>query len=279
MKSSKQKAVETAEFFRRCIHKQPKIGLLTGTGLGTSVEPLEISSSFEYKDIPYFPVSTVGGHKGKLLFGGMAGREIIAMQGRFHLYEGYSSREVSFPVRVMQELGVKILIISNASGGLNLSFNVRDIMIISDHINLTGFNPLIGQNEENWGIRFPDMIQAYDKKLIESVESIGKDIGVVLKRGVYVGLTGPSLETPAEMRFLRAIGADAVGFSTIPEVIASVHGGMRVLGLSVVTNIQNPDQPQRVPLEAVIEAAKTVAPILGRIIKKVVENIDESELC
>jgi purine-nucleoside phosphorylase len=273
MKNDKHKAVETAQFIESYIKNPPQIGLMTGTGLGASTEFLDISVSLEYKDIPNFPTSTVESHYGRLLFGDMCGKQIMAMQGRFHLYEGYSPLEVTFPIRVMQELGVKMLILSNAAGGLNRKFTAGDIMIIIDHINLTGSNPLIGRNEESWGIRFPDMIEAYDKELVELAETAGRDEGIPLQKGVYVGLKGPSLETRAEVRFLRTIGADAVGFSTIQEVIAAVHAGIKVLGLSTITNINDPDNPMPTTVEKVIAVADKAAPRLEAIIKNVVAKI------
>ncbi|MGD8982154.1 MAG: purine-nucleoside phosphorylase [Desulfobacterales bacterium] len=273
MKTDKNKAYETAQFLKSSIKKPPKIALMAGTGLGASTEFFGISASFEYEDLPYFPTSTVESHYGRLLFGDMCGEQIMAMQGRFHLYEGYSPLEVTFPVRVMQELGVKVLILSNAAGGLNSHFITGDIMIITDHINLTGSNPLIGPNEESWGIRFPDMIQAYDKELMELAESAGIDEGISLQKGVYVGLKGPSLETRAEVHFLRTIGADAVGFSTIQEVIAAVHAGIKVLGLSTITNINDPDNPMPTTIDKVIAVADKAAPRLEAIIKNVVAKI------
>jgi purine-nucleoside phosphorylase len=273
MKNDKQKAVETAQFLKSYIKKPPKIALMTGTGLGASTEFLSISKSFTYEDLPHFPTSTVEGHYGRLLFGDVFGEQIMAMQGRFHLYEGYSPLEVTFPIRVMQELGVKVLILSNAAGGLNPHFIAGNIMIITDHINLTGSNPLIGPNEESWGIRFPDMIKAYDKELVELAETAGRDEGIPLQKGVYVGLKGPSLETRAEVRFLRAIGADAVGFSTVQEVVAAVHAGIKVLGLSTITNINDPDNPMPTTVEKIIAVADKAAPRLEAIIKKVVDRI------
>jgi purine-nucleoside phosphorylase len=273
MKNYKYKAVETAQFLKSYIKKSPKIGLITGTGLGASTKFLDLSVSFEYKDIPHFPTPTVESHYGRLLFGDMCGEQIMALQGRFHLYEGYSPLEVTFPIRVMQELGVKVLILSNAAGGLNPEFIAGDIMIITDHINLTGSNPLIGPNEERWGIRFPDMIEAYDKELVELAETAGRDEAIQLQKGVYVGLKGPSLETRAEVRFLRTIGADAVGFSTVQEVIAAVHAGIKVLGLSTITNINDPDNPVPATIEEVIAVAKEAAPRLEAIIKNVVDKI------
>lgn len=273
MKRNKHYVTETAEFLSARIKPHPEIGLLTGTGLGESVEFLNISSSFEYKDIPNFPTATVESHIGRLLFGSMDGKHVIAMQGRLHLYEGYSPLEVTFPIRVMQALGVKILILSNAAGGLNPGFKDGDIMLITDHINLTGANPLVGPNEDSWGLRFPDMIGAYDKTLGAFAENAGKDMGMKLQKGVYAGLKGPSLETPAEVRFLRVIGADAVGFSTVQEVIAAVHAGMKVLGLSTITNINDPDMPVPALVEEIIAVAEATAPQVEAIIRKVVGNI------
>lgn len=273
MKKYKDKVIETAEFLRARIAKRPRIGLMTGTGLGQSAEILNISECVDYKNIPHFPKSTVESHAGRLLFGEMEGKQIIAMQGRFHLYEGYSELEVSFPIRVIQELGVKVLILTNASGGLNPEFNAGDIMIIKDHINLTGSNPLIGPNEDGWGIRFPDMINAYDQKLAAVAEKTGKDGGIPLQKGTYVGLKGPSLETPAEIRFLRTIGADAVGFSTIQEVITAVHAGIKVLGLSIITNIHDPDKPVPATFEQILAVAEKASPRLEMIVRNVVGTI------
>ena len=273
MKNDKPKAVEIAKYLKSYIEKSPKIGLITGTGLGASTKFLDISVSFEYEDIPNFPTSTVESHYGRLLFGDMCGEQIMAMQGRFHLYEGYSPLEVTFPIRVMQELGIKVLILSNAAGGLNPKFTAGDVMIIIDHINLTGSNPLIGSNEESWGIRFPDMVEAYNKKLVELAETAGRDEGIPLQKGVYAGLKGPSLETRAEVRFLRTIGADAVGFSTIQEVIAAVHAGIKVLGLSIITNINDPDNPMQTTVDKVIAVADEAAPRLEAIIKNLIGKI------
>jgi purine-nucleoside phosphorylase len=200
----------------------------------------------------------------------------MAMQGRFHLYEGYSPAEVIFPIRVMQELGVGTLILSNAAGGLNPGFNTGDIMLIRDHINLTGANPLVGPNDDRWGIRFPDMSNAYDNELIAIAEEIAGAAGLALRSGVYAGLKGPSLETPAEIRFLKTIGADAVGLSTVQEVIAAVHGGMRVLGFSTITNVHNPEKPVVATVEEIIEVAKTATPILEKLTRKVVEKLNET---
>jgi purine-nucleoside phosphorylase len=273
MKNYKEKIIQAAEFLGARIAKRPRIGLITGTGLGQTAEFLNKVSAFDYKEIPNFPTSTVESHTGRLLFGHIDGKQIMAMQGRFHLYEGYSPLEVAFPIRVMQELGVKILILSNAAGGLNPEFTAGDIMIIEDHINLTGSNPLIGPNDDSWGIRFPDMIHTYDKSLSALAEKAGEHAGIQLRKGIYVGLKGPSLETPAEVRFLKTIGADAVAFSLIQEVIAAVHAGITVLGLSTITNVHDPDMPVPVTFEEVVAAAQQAIPVLERIIKNVVANI------
>jgi purine-nucleoside phosphorylase len=277
MSSQKQTAIDTARFITEKSGKSPKIAIMTGTGLKDTVSFLNVSHSFDYGQLPHFPVSTVQTHLGQLLIGTYAKKEIMAFQGRFHLYEGYSSKEVAFPIRVMQEIGIKAVILSNASGGLNSTFTAGDIMIISDHINLTGENPLIGNHEKSWGIRFPDMSCAYDQRLLSLAKKIGEDEKLVMQTGVYAGLKGPSLETPAEVRFLSTIGAEAVGFSTVQEVIAAVHGNIRVLGLSIITNVHNPDNPAPSTVEEIIAVAENSAPKLDTIIKKVIEKIDERE--
>jgi purine-nucleoside phosphorylase len=278
MQRYKEKAIETTRFLKAQFNQLPKIGLLTGTGLGEITSFLHVSRSFDYSDLPNFPISTVESHPGRLLAGEMQEISVMALQGRFHLYEGYSPAEVTFPIRVMQELGVKILILSNAAGGLNPNFHTGDIMVIRDHINLTGSNPLTGPNEDSWGVRFPDMTRAYNKKFGKLAKQAGEEANIKMQEGVYVGLRGPSLETPAEIRFLKTIGADAVGFSTALEVIAAVHAGMAVLGLSTITNIHNPDDPNPSSVEEIIAVAQTAAPKLEGILREVVANVDESEL-
>jgi purine-nucleoside phosphorylase len=278
MKTVKQRLAETIDFIKSRIKEAPYIGLLTGTGLGDSAESMAIETTIRYADIPHFPISTVQTHIGRLLSGTMNACPVIAMQGRFHLYEGYRPVEVTFPIRVMQQLGVKILILSNAAGGLNPDFNPGDIMLITDHINLTGTNPLIGPNEDSWGPRFPDMTRAYDEALIAAAESIANESGVKLQKGIYVGLTGPSLETPSEVKFLQTIGAEAVGFSTVHEVIAAVHSGMRVLGFSTITNVHNPENPVPATVEEIIEVAKGTTPLLETIMKGVSRKIYETEI-
>lgn len=278
MERYKQKVVETADYLKSRIKKLPRIGLLTGTGLGESTESIHTIASFEYGDLPHFPISTVEGHHGRLLIGELQNKPVLALQGRFHLYEGYSPLEVTFPIRVLQALGINYLILSNAAGGVNPDFATGDIMIVRDHINLTGSNPLTGPNEDSWGIRFPDMSRAYDADLAKLAADAGKAAGIKLQTGVYAGLKGPSLETPAEIRYLRMIGADAVGFSTVQEVIAAVHAAMKVLGLSTITNVHNPDDPHPSTVAEIIAVAQAAAPNLELIIRKVIENIDDAQL-
>jgi purine-nucleoside phosphorylase len=274
MQTNEEKVrVEAAAAYLRRYVPAADIGIMTGTGLGESIADIAVEAAIEYRDIPHFPVSTVESHYGRLVAGKLHGRTIMAMQGRFHLYEGYSAREVAFPIRVMQATGVRILILINAAGGINLSFVPGDIMLIADHINLTGENPLLGPNVEAWGDRFPDMTGVYDKGLMQLSENAAEAEGFSLKRGVYMGLSGPSLETPAETRYLRRIGGDAVGFSTVMEAIAGVHAGMRILGLSTITNINDPDHPEPASVEAIIRVAGEAAPRHARIIEAVAREL------
>lgn len=256
MENIKAKAAETAGFFRQHIKKIPSVGFITGTGISGLQNELRTSCTFEYSQVPHFPLPTVPSHKGQAIFGNISGHTLMMLQGRFHLYEGYSPVQITFPVRVMQEMGVKILILTNAAGGINLDFSAGDIMIMTDHINLTGKNPLTGPNIESWGVRFPDMIHVYDPELIQKAETAAKKCRLPVHKGVYAGLSGPSLETPAETRFLKTIGADAVGFSTVMESIVGVHAGMKILGLSLITNINNPDKPAATSLESILETAQ-----------------------
>jgi purine-nucleoside phosphorylase len=273
MNNYKYQAVEAAEYLKTRITELPGIGLLTGTGLAEIVENLNIVQVFDYQDIPHFPTPTVESHFGRLLFGCLQNKVVVVMQGRFHLYEGLTPLEITFPLRVMQELGVQTLVVTNAAGGINPGFHIGDLMMITDHINLTGSNPLLGPNEESWGPRFPDMVGAYDKNLIALAEKTAKNSEIDLQKGVYVGLKGPSLETPAEIRFLKTIGADAVGFSTVQEVIVAVHAGMRVLGVSIITNIHNPDAPAPASVSQIIAAARSAAPRLNTLFRNLVETI------
>lgn len=269
MDNERKKVMESAAFLSARLPEAPAAGIVTGTGLGDWAQTVAVTADIAYQEIPHFPLSTVSGHYGRLLCGRLAGRPVAVMQGRFHLYEGYTPREVTFPVRVLQALGTRMLIVTNAAGGLNPQWAAGDLMVISDHINLTGANPLVGPNEDRWGLRFPDMTAAYDPALIRLAEAAGRSHGVRVHGGVYAGLKGPSLETRAEVRFLRTIGADAVGFSTVQEVIAAVHAGMRVLGLSILTNINDPDHPVPATLEEIIEVARAAAPGLNAVITAV----------
>jgi purine-nucleoside phosphorylase len=278
MKDIKQRLAKTSDFIKNRIKDAPYVGLLTGTGLGESAESMTIDTTIRYQDIPFFPLPTVQTHIGRLLAGRINACPVIAMQGRFHLYEGYSPLEVTYPIRVMQQLGVKILILTNASGGLNPEFTAGDIMLITDHINLTGANPLIGPNEDSWGIRFPDMSRAYNPELIAMADRIAGAAGIRLQKGIYAGLTGPSLETPAEVKFLQTIGADAVGFSTVQEVIVAVHSAMRVLALSTITNVHHPERPVPATVEEIIDVAKRAIPPLETILKGVAKDIYETEI-
>jgi purine-nucleoside phosphorylase len=274
MQEQKRMAEEVADFLKRRNVHAPRVGLLTGTGLGDSIDTMKIEAALDYKDIPYFPISTVAGHRGKLAYGRIEDHSVVAMQGRFHLYEGYSPREVTFPVRVMQELGVQVLIVTNAAGGLNPDFQPGDLMCITDHINLTGENPLVGPNEDAWGIRFPDMCAVYDSGLIHRAEKAYGKRSRPIQKGVYTGLKGPSLETPAEVRYLRQIGTDAVGLSTIQEVIAGVHARMRILGLSIITNVNDPDSPVPATVEEIIAVAEAAAPRLAATIQGILTGED-----
>jgi len=264
---------EAADFIRSRVSVKPKIGIILGTGLGSLVDGIEMVGAVDYDKIPHFPVSTVESHAGRLLFGHLKGKPVVCMQGRFHYYEGYSFKQITFPVRVMKALGIEILIVSNASGGMNPNFSRGDIMLIKDHINFFPGNPLIGPNDEELGPRFPDMYETYDFKLQEIAREVALDQKLKLQEGVYVGLTGPCIETAAEYRMLRIFGADAVGMSTVPEVIAAHHQGTRVLGFSIVTDIGLPDAMKPLSLEDVIAAAGRTEPTLRDLIAGCVERM------
>ncbi len=275
MTRTRIQAIEAAAFIRRWSNGQsPAVGLLTGTGLGSLTDFLEGRREMPYGRIPHFPESTVESHSGTLVVGTWRGRGVAALQGRFHLYEGYDPCEVTFPVRVLQELGVGVLVLTNASGGLNPHFSSGDLMLIEDHVNLTGENPLVGPNEDRWGPRFPDMSTVYDRPLAARVRRAAERRGIALRRGVYAGLKGPSLETPAEVRFLRTIGADAVGFSTVQEAIAAVHAGMRVVGLSTITNVHRPENPRPADLQDIIDQANRTVPVLKTLVGDLIGGLD-----
>lgn len=274
MKAQFEKVRECVAFLLKRTEVQPKIGLVLGTGLGGLAERIEPDAVISYQDTPHFPLSTVTSHMGRLIIGSLAGKSVIAMQGRFHYYEGYQTEEITFPIRIMAAMGVETLVISNAAGGLNPIFKPVDLMLIRDHINLTGQNPLRGENVDDWGPRFPDMTEPYSRELIQLTEKAAIDSAIKVHQGVYVGVTGPSMETAAETRFLRLIGADAVGMSTIPEVIVAVHAGLRVLGLSVITNVNLPDNYQPAPIEQVIATAQEAEPQLVRLVEEVLKRME-----
>lgn len=255
----------------------PRVGLMTGTGLGDAAHDMHINAAVAYGEIPHFPVSTVESHPGRLLLGSLNGHATAVMQGRIHLYEGYTPIEVTLPIRLMRALGVETLILTNAAGGLTTRFEPGDIMCISDHINLTGENPLVGPNTAEWGPRFPDMGRAYDPRLRELAETAARKLGIPAKSGVYAGLKGPSLETPAEVRFLQSAGADAVGFSTVQEVIAAVHAGMRVAGFSIITNVHDPNAPPPATLEDIIQVANRTAPALRQLVSELVGMVSDAD--
>jgi purine-nucleoside phosphorylase len=273
MREQFEKVKESTAFLRDRVEGRPNVGLVLGTGLGGLAERIQTTAAIDYREIPHFPVSTVASHKGQLIFGSVSGKTVIAMQGRFHYYEGYEPLEIAFPILVMASMGVKTLVISNAAGGLNPLFRAGDLMLIRDHINLTGQNPLRGENVEESGPRFPDMTEPYSRDLIETAEGAALDLGLKVQHGVYVGVSGPSMETAAETRFLRLIGADAVGMSTIPEVIAAVYLGIRVLGISVITNVNLPDNYQPAPVEQVIATAERAGPRLERLVVEVLQRM------
>jgi len=273
MISQQVKIQEAVAFIRKKTEDEYPIGIVLGTGLGGLAKEIEIEFSLDYSDIPNFPVSTVETHHGKLIFGTLAGKKVVAMQGRFHFYEGYSMHQIVFPIRVMKHLGVKTLGITNACGGLNPLFRKGDIMLIDDHINLLGGNPLIGPNDPQLGSRFPDLCAPYSSRILELAEKVALDHKIKLQRGVYIALSGPCLETRAEYRMLRTLGADVVGMSTVPEVIAAVHQGTEVFGMSIITDECFPDNLKSVSIEEIIEVSNHAEPKMTAIFKSVVANL------
>ncbi|MBK7412492.1 MAG: purine-nucleoside phosphorylase [Ignavibacteria bacterium] len=261
---------ESVSAIRKYSPSTPAIGVILGTGLGGLVSKVDITTIIEYDDIPHFPISTVESHHGRLVFGTLNGVEIVVMQGRFHAYEGYTLQQITFPVRILHALGVRTLIVSNACGGMNPLYKRGDIMLIDDHINLLGDNPLIGPNDDRLGPRFPDMSEPYSRRLLDLAERAALARQIKVHRGVYVAVTGPNLETRAEYRFLRTIGADVVGMSTVPENIVARHMGMEVLGLSIVTDECFPDSLEPVKLEHVLAAAAQAEPIMTELITDVI---------
>ena len=263
---------ETVSRIRETHDSKPRVGIILGTGLGGLVNEITDSTAISYKDIPHFPVSTVEGHKGQLIFGRLSGQDVVAMQGRFHFYEGYSMEEVTFPIRVLKALGVELLILSNASGGLNPNFEIGDCMFINDHMNLMGTNPLIGKNFDELGPRFPDMKEVYDHKLIEKASKIARREGIRYQTGVYAAVTGPTFETPAEYHYLRVLGADAVGMSTVPEAIVARHMNMSLFAISVITDLGVKGKIVEISHEEVILAAAASEPHMTLIIKEMLES-------
>ena len=272
-----EKLQEAEAFLRsRLEGPVPKIAMITGTGLGAVSERVSVGVRIPYSEIPGFPVSTTEGHRGTLAYGTVSGEPILVLEGRFHLYEGYSAQEIAFPIRVMALLGVHNLIICSAAGGLNPRFRSGDLMVVVDHINLMGTNPLIGPNLNELGPRFPDMTQTYHPELIKLAKQEAIKQGIDLKEGVYVGVLGPSLETPAETRFLRMIGADAVGMSTVPEVIAGVHCGIKVMVIAVITNVNLPDCMEATDIEQVISAAQKASARLAALCEAIIRAMGKS---
>jgi purine-nucleoside phosphorylase len=253
--------------------RMPEVGIILGTGLGALAREIAIEATIEYPTIPGFPRSTVESHAGRLLCGTLGGTTVVAMQGRFHRYEGYSLQQVTFPVRVLKALGAQTLVVSNACGGMNPAWAAGDLMLITDHINLLGDNPLIGHNDDRLGPRFPDMSAPYDQKLGDLAREVARDRGMVLREGVYVAVAGPNLETRAEYRMLAALGADVVGMSTVPEVIVAVHAGLRVLGLSIITDMCIPEELEPASLEKIIATANRAEPNLTAVVRGVLERM------
>lgn len=273
MNDLRQQIDETLGYIRKHTSMEPQVGIVLGTGLGELAKKIDKEVELSYEDIPHFPVSTVETHEGKLILGAINGRQVVAMQGRFHYYEGYTMQQITFPIRVMKFLGIKTLVISNACGGMNPLFRKGDLMIMDDHINLLGDNPLIGKNDDELGPRFPDMSEPYSKRLIELAEEIALEEKIKVQRGVYVAVAGPNLETRAEYRFLRNIGADVVGMSTVPEVIVARHMDIEVFGISVITDECFPDALEPASVPDIIKTANEAQPYLTLLMKKLIERL------
>lgn len=265
---------ESKKYILSKINVYPKIGMILGSGLGDMAELIENPIYLNYNEIPNFPISTVEGHKGRLVIGELEGKVVVAMQGRFHFYEGYQLNEVTFPIRVMKAIGVETIIITNAAGGVNENFEPGDLMLIKDHINFTGRNPLLGKNWDDLGPRFLDMTKAYDTKLINVAKSTSKELGINLKEGVYMWFSGPTYETPSEVKLARILGADAVGMSTVPEVIVASHGGVKVLGISCITNMAAGILDKPLNHEEVVETSTRIRGTFQNLIMGIVKNID-----
>jgi purine-nucleoside phosphorylase len=272
--SSYQKLVEATEYLKPYTANRPKIGIVLGSGLGNFVKEIVVESEVTYDVIPYFPVATVEGHHGKLIFGRIGNKPVIAMLGRFHYYEGYTPEEVVFPIRVMKMLGIETLLLSNAAGGVDPAFKVGDLMLITDHISFAAINPLLGKNEDRLGPRFPDMSEPYKKSLLAKAREIAQQFSISLKEGVYFGVTGPTFETRAEYKLIRVLGGSAVGMSTVQEVIAAVHVGMDVFAMSVITDIGIREEDNIITHEEVLEAAKGTEPKFATLFRELVKAID-----
>ncbi|MCC5926412.1 MAG: purine-nucleoside phosphorylase [Bacteroidetes bacterium] len=267
------KRAEALAYIQGKTQARPEFVIILGTGLGRLAEQIDVETSISYADIPHFPVSTVESHAGRLLFGKLGGKNVVAMQGRFHYYEGYTMQQIVFPLRVLQANGAHTLMVSNACGGMNPNFQRGDIMCITDHINLLGDNPLIGANDNDLGVRFPDMSEPYTRSLIEIADQVALDNAIKMHHGVYVAVTGPNLETKAEYRFLRQIGGDVVGMSTVPEVIAAIHMGMKTLGISVITDECFPDALEPVDMKHILEAADMAEPKMTKVMIGTLERL------
>ena len=267
------KIKEATAYVRHIIDVKPQVGIVLGSGLGSFTNELQIEKEIPYADIPHFPVSTVEGHSGKLIFAELSGKKVVVMAGRFHFYEGYTPEEVVFPIRVLKMLGIEQLMLSNAAGGTNPGFKVGDLMIITDHISQFQVNPLIGKNLDELGTRFPDMTEPYKKLLIEKAKQIGASAGYDIKTGVYIGVTGPTFETKAEYKMLHILGADAVGMSTVQEVIAAVHMGLPVFAISVITDLGIREEENVITHEEVLQAAKEAEPKLTHIFKAMIAQL------
>ena len=269
----KKNILEAVAFVREHTDLTPEVAIVLGSGLSHLADAIEVDAALPYWKIPHFPVSTVPGHPGRLILGRLSGRAVVVMQGRFHYYEGYSMREVTFGVRVMKFLGAQTLVVSNAAGGVNPDFRPGDLMLIRDHINLMPENPLRGPNDESLGPRFPSMHNAYDRALREKVRALADRLKIPLVEGVYVGLQGPNLETPAEYRMVRILGGDAVGMSTVPEVIVANHMGMKVVGFSVITNVADFESPRETTHEEVMEVARVAGERLSRLVAELLKDL------
>ena len=264
---------EATDFIRTLYHRSPRIGIVLGSGLGNLAREIQVDEEIPYSDIPHFPISTVEGHHGKLIFGKLSGREVVVLSGRFHYYEGYSAAQVVFPIRVMKSLGVETLFLSNAAGGMNRSFKVGDLMIITDHISLFVANPLLGPNSIDLGPRFPDMSEPYDKGLIKKAREIASGLKISLHEGVYAGVTGPTFETRAEYKMLHLAGGDAVGMSTVQEVIAARHAGMSVFAMSVITDLGIREEENIITHEEVLQAAGEAEPKLTALFTRLIAEL------